>query len=39
MSSPLIIINHNELISAVAERMTNKKLENYSLLKMAKLLE
>jgi len=26
MSSPLITINHNELISAAAERMTTKKI-------------
>ena len=28
MSSPLITINHNESISAAAERMSIKKLEN-----------
>ena len=27
MSSPLVTINHNESLSATAERMTNKKIQ------------
>ena len=36
MSTPLITINHNEPISAAAQRMTSKKSESLQLLKTAK---
>jgi CBS domain-containing protein len=37
MSSPLITINHNEPISAAAERMTNKKIRKLAVTENGKI--
>ena len=38
MSSPLITINHNESISAAAERMTNKKIRKLAVTDNGKII-
>ena len=38
MSSPLITINHNEPISAAAERMTNKKIRKLAVTENGKII-
>ena len=38
MSSPLVTINHNELISAAAERMTSKKIRKLAVTKNGKIV-
>jgi len=38
MSSPLVTINHNELISAAAERMTSKKIRKLAVTENGKIV-
>ncbi len=38
MSSPLITINHNELISAAAQRMTSKKIRKLAVTENGKIV-
>ena len=38
MSSPLVTINHNEPISAAAERMTNKKIRKLAVTENGKII-
>jgi len=38
MSSPLITINHNEPISAAAERMSNKKIRKLAVTENGKIV-